>query len=395
MKDDKTTEVESFDSGVIVSPPQRIRHGLRYSIVGIFAFAIGAAFTVYGPILLNKADRPRNPDGVLLAPLWDANSPVTFLPLALLGAIVGVGLGNGFYRLCLGVARRWDRMDIADKVTLLISVFFGIIAAIPFLILFREMLNPLGLGLAIFGLVVGFISLAAYALQSMEDILPWYKNRVATKRSGIKILDTNVIIDARVYDVARTGFLEGEIYVPNFVLQELQHIADHHDDLKRQRGRRGLEVLKHLQAEFPMEVGKYDYLAPDVSEPVDSRLVRIAKAIGADIVTNDWNLNSVAKLQNVKILSLNELALTLRPTVLPSETLALAIIREGNQPGQGVGYLDDGTMVVVENGKAQIGKTVEVTVTQVIQTERGKMIFAEVDPEDDDDNYTSRPQRRR
>jgi uncharacterized protein YacL len=144
-----------------------------------------------------------------------------------------------------------------------------------------------------------------------------------------------------------------------------------------------------------MEVGKYDRFAPDTNEEVDARLVRIAKAIGADIVTNDWNLNSVAKLQNVKILSLNELALTLRPNVLPSETLELAIIREGNQQGQGVGYLDDGTMVVVENGKAHLGETMDVTVTQVIQTERGKMIFAEVDadPGDDDTFYTRRPRR--
>ncbi|MHB8634942.1 MAG: TRAM domain-containing protein [Fimbriimonadaceae bacterium] len=367
----------------------------RFVTVGLFAAGFAILFAIGGPWLLRliySRVTGKPPTG-----LWEAEQALTIIPQALLGTFVGVGAGNAFYRVSQHAGSRWDRMDIADRVTLAISVFFGFIASIPFLMMIQALVIPPGwLALGVVGIVLGFISLAIYVLQSMQEILPWYKNRVATKRSGIKILDTNVIIDARIYDVARSGFLEGEVYVPGFVLEELQHIADHHDAIKRQRGRRGLDVLKHLQAEFPMEVGKYDRFAPDPNEEVDSRLVRIAKAIGADIVTNDWNLNNVAKLQHVKILSLNELALTLRPNVLPSETLELAIIREGNQPGQGIGYLDDGTMVVVENGKNHIGETTEVTVTQVIQTERGKMIFAEVDAEEEDeDGYSNRRPRRR
>jgi uncharacterized protein YacL len=151
-----------------------------------------------------------------------------------------------------------------------------------------------------------------------------------------------------------------------------------------------LEVLKHMQNEFPMEIRLHDKLAPDQGDGVDARLVRLAKSLGADIVTNDFNLNRVAALQDVKVMNLNDLALALRPNVLPTETLELYLSREGNQQGQGVGYLEDGTMVVVENGKGHIGDTVDVVVTQVIQTERGKMIFAEVPGEPD-----INPQRRR
>jgi uncharacterized protein YacL len=224
----------------------------------------------------------------------------------------------------------------------------------------------------------------------MDEVLPWSKSRGKARRSGIKILDTNVIIDGRIYDVVRNGFLEGEMYVPGFVLDELQYIADSHDPLRRQRGKRGLDVLRHMQADFPLVVRTHDRLAPDVNEEVDSRLVRMARALGADLVTNDHNLNQVAKLQDVKVLNLNDLALSLRPNVLPGEDLCLTIIREGNQMGQGIGYLDDGTMVVVENGRPHIGETLEVAVTQVIQTERGKMIFAEVEPPDE--SQRRRPQ---
>jgi uncharacterized protein YacL len=229
---------------------------------------------------------------------------------------------------------------------------------------------------------------------SMADILPWNRGRPSGRKSGIKLLDTNVIIDGRIYDVVRAGFLDGQIYVPGFVLDELQHIADSHDSLRRQRGRRGLDVLRHMQGDFDMEVGIHDRYAPDLGDGVDARLVRLAKAMGADICTNDFNLNRVAGLQDVKVLSLNDLALALRTNVMPQETLMLPMTREGNQPGQGVGYLEDGTMVVVENGKPHIGETVEVIVTQVIQTERGKMIFAEVDPTDGGGNGGGGVERR-
>ena len=232
-------------------------------------------------------------------------------------------------------------------------------------------------------LVLGLSSLTVYALQSMREVLPWTQGKGPRKRSGIKLFDTNVLIDGRILDVAKAGFLDGEVYVPGFVLDELQKIADNSDPLRRARGRRGLDVLKQLQGEYPLEARIHDKYAPEQGDDVDHRLVRLAKALGADIVTNDWNLREVAQIEEVRVMSLNELALALRPNVLPSEILAgLKIIKEGREYGQGVGYLDDGTMVVVENGGPHIGETADVTVTQVIQTERGKMIFAEIEGED-------------
>lgn len=310
-------------------------------------------------------------------------NPVSTTGLVVMGIFLGMFIGAFLLNSIAKIGDRWEKMPSGEKLNIFIGVFGGFVAALPFLILFNALgIDALYVPFLVFGLTLGFASLAIYALQSMEEILPWTQMETRQRRRGIKILDTNVIIDGRIYDVAKAGFLEGQLYVPNFVLDELQHIADDHNGQRRQRGRRGLEVLRHMQAEFTLEIGTYDRHAPDTKEEVDSRIVKIAKAIGADIVTNDWNLNRVASLQDIKVLNLNDLALALKPNVLPSETLELAITREGNQPGQGVGYLDDGTMVVVENGKPCLGQTITVVVTQVIQTERGKMIFAEVGPDD-------------
>ncbi|MFW5697138.1 MAG: PIN/TRAM domain-containing protein [Fimbriimonadaceae bacterium] len=300
---------------------------------------------------------------------------LTQAALALLGFVFGLGIGNIVARNLEQLAHRWDEMHIGDKVNLFLGIFAGIVASIPFLFALQG-LGGLVAPIATLGLMLGFSTLAVMALRSMSEVLPWTQHTVSGKRSGIKVLDTNVLIDGRIYDLARTGFLEGEIYVPSFVLQELQHIADSSDSLRRQRGRRGLEILRHLQSEFTVEVGKYDRYANDPDEEVDSRLVRIAKAVGGDLVSNDFNLNRVARIQEVQVLNINDLALSLRPNVLPGETLEVTVIREGNQAGQGVAYLEDGTMVVVEHGKRLMNETHPVEVTQVIQTERGKMIFA-------------------
>lgn len=308
-----------------------------------------------------------------------ATSPISRAGLIVMGIFLGLFIGAFVLNTIARVGDRWEKMPSGEKVNIFIGVFGGFVVALPFLILFNSLgIETLYVPFLTLGLTLGFASLAIYALQSMEEILPWTQNVLKQRRRGIKILDTNVIIDGRIYDVAKAGFLEGQLYVPNFVLEELQHIADDHNGLRRQRGRRGLEVLRHMQSEFTLEIGIHDRYAPDPKEEVDSRLVRIAKQLGADIVTNDWNLNRVATLQDIKVLNLNDLALALKPNVLPSETLELPITREGNQIGQGVGYLDDGTMVVVENGKAFLNQTVNVVVTQVIQTERGKMIFGEI-----------------
>jgi len=309
---------------------------------------------------------------------------VSVAPFALLGIILGSYLGMRIIRAFEKVGLRWDRMEAGDKVTLFVGVFAGLIGSVPLLIMFQYLdMPPFYRGILVAAVILGLGAVSVYALQSMAEILPWNKNRGPRKRSGIKLVDTNVIIDGRIYDVVRTGFIDGQLYVPGFVLDELQYIADSHDSLRRQRGRRGLEVLRHMQSDFELEVRTHDRLAPDQGDGVDARLVRLAKAIGADIVTNDFNLRRVAELQDVRVLSLNDLALALRSNVLPQETLELTIIREGNQIGQGIGYLEDGTMVVVENGKPHIGELVEVVVTQVHQTERGKMIFGEVDGEEE------------
>lgn len=313
---------------------------------------------------------------------------------AILGFVLGAGLGNLFATSASRATERWDDMAPGDKVTLFLGIFAGLIASIPFLFLLNSIITfqrEVYVPLSMLGITGGFMTLSVYAIQSMDEILPWNKSRGPSRRRGIKILDTNVIIDGRIYDLARTGFLEGPLYVPGFVLEELQYIADSHDALRRQRGRRGLDVLRLLQADFQLDVRTQDRLAPDIGDDVDTRLVRLARAMGADVVTNDFNLNRVAALQDVKVLNINDLALSLRPNVLPLESLRVTVSREGNQANQGVGYLEDGTMVVVENGKPHIGETLNVVVSQVIQTERGKMIFAEYGNGDD---LTRRPTRR-
>lgn len=308
------------------------------------------------------------------------NAPFAIAAVTVFGFIVGAALGTVGARFFRSLGRRWDRMAASDKVNFFLSIIAGIIGSLPIYILLQSVFQtvsavyaPLVTLLLIFGLSL----MAYYALRSMDEVLPWSNVQGKPKNKGFKILDTNVIIDGRIYDVARSGFLEGQLYVPKFVLEEIQHIADSADPLRRQRGRRGLDVLHLLQAEFPLEVGSYDRVVPDGTDEVDAKLVHMAKALGGDLVTNDMNLNRVAALQKVRVLNLNDLAMAVKPNVLPKETLTVPIVKEGNQPGQGVGYLDDGTMVVVENGRSFVNTTIEVMVTQIIQTERGKMIFAE------------------
>jgi uncharacterized protein YacL len=196
------------------------------------------------------------------------------------------------------------------------------------------------------------------------------------KRAGrsFKILDTSVIIDGRVADLCDTGFVEGTLVVPQFVLKELHLVADSPDALKRQRGRRGLDVLDHLQSSSHVEVVLSDTDFPEARD-VDSKLIALAKAMDAKIVTNDFNLNKVAGIHGIKVLNINELVNSLRPVALPGETMNVFILKEGKEKDQGVAYLEDGTMVVVDNSKKMIGQSIDVTVTSVLQTTVGKMIF--------------------
>jgi uncharacterized protein YacL len=189
-----------------------------------------------------------------------------------------------------------------------------------------------------------------------------------------------VIIDGRIADITETGFVEGTLLIPQFVLGELQHIADSSDPIKRTRGKRGLEVLHRIQQQVSVNVTIVDTDYPMIKE-VDTKLIELAKEVNGKIVTNDSNLNKVAALQGIEVLNINELANSLRPVVLPGEEINVKILKEGKEMGQGVAYLDDGTMIVVDNGKRQIGKTLDVIVTSVLQTPAGRMIFARLKEE--------------
>lgn len=192
---------------------------------------------------------------------------------------------------------------------------------------------------------------------------------------SLKILDTSVIIDGRIADICQTGFLEGTIVIPRFVLEELQHIADSSDVLKRNRGRRGLDILNRIQKEIAVNVEISETDFDDIQE-VDSKLVKLAKKTGGILVTNDFNLNKVSEFQNVSVLNINDLANAVKPVVLPGEELSVQVIKDGKEHHQGVAYLDDGTMIVVEEGREYIGKRIDVMVTSVLQTSAGRMIFA-------------------
>jgi uncharacterized protein YacL len=228
-----------------------------------------------------------------------------------------------------------------------------------------------------------------------NDILNLFGNRFnmgaketanAETDGQVVLLDTSVIIDGRIADIARTGFVSGPMLVPAFVLNELQHIADSSDGLRRQRGRRGLDILNRLQKDPSISFRITD-LDVEGIRAVDDKLVVLAKQLHSQILTNDYNLNRVAELQGVSVLNINELANAVKTVFLPGETLEVNVIQEGKEVGQGVGYLDDGTMVVVEEGKDHIDRQIPVTVTKVLQTAAGRMIFAR--PDSDNANYNS------
>lgn len=190
-----------------------------------------------------------------------------------------------------------------------------------------------------------------------------------------KVLDTSVIIDGRIFDICETGFIEGPLVIPNFVLDELRHISDSADGLKRNRGRRGLDVLNKIQKELKIETQIWEGDFPEIAE-VDSKLLKLAQVLGGKVITNDYNLNKVAEFQGVPVLNINELANSVKPVVIPGEEMKVVVMKDGKEPTQGVAYLDDGTMIVVEGGKRFMGQEIYVIVTSVLQTAAGRMIFA-------------------
>ncbi|REK69173.1 PIN/TRAM domain-containing protein [Paenibacillus paeoniae] len=238
---------------------------------------------------------------------------------------------------------------------------------------------------AVMALVFGYLGLRI-GLLKQEEIAEGFAQLAENRRAGSvqdqsgtyeehKILDTSVIIDGRIADICKTGFIEGTLVIPEFVLEELQHIADSSDLLKRNRGRRGLDILNKIQKELDVKVLIYEGDFEEIGE-VDSKLVKLAKALSGKVVTNDFNLNKVCELQGVSVLNINDLANAVKPVVLPGEEIIVQVIKDGKEHGQGVAYLDDGTMIVVEGGRDFIGTTMEVLVTSVLQTSAGRMIFA-------------------
>jgi len=212
-------------------------------------------------------------------------------------------------------------------------------------------------------------------------------------RHNYKILDTSVIIDGRIADVCETGFLDGTLVVPQFVLRELQYIADSQDALKRNRGRKGLEILQRIKKGPDVKVTVSEADFPDIKD-VDMKLIELAKQLSGKIISNDFNLNKVAELRGVQVLNINVLANSLKPVVLPGESMKVFILKEGKEANQGVGYLDDGTMVVVDNAKRNIGRNIDITVTSVLQTTAGKMFFGKSEaPEEAATPIEQRPRR--
>jgi uncharacterized protein YacL len=286
------------------------------------------------------------------------------------------------------LVRQIQQLSTAEFVTavvgLLLGLLMGLLLGLPLLAFpapFGTWL-PIGvslfLGLGMLGLTVAKredLMLAAQAIGLFRRAAPEAGAGAATGNPHI-VVDTSAIIDGRIKDIVESGFIYGTLVVPKFVLEELQHIADSSDTLRRNRGRRGLDILAQMQKESPTPIEIVDEPLPDITE-VDAKLVALARARSKAILTNDYNLNRVAELQGVRVLNVNSLANAVKPAVLPGEELRVRVIQEGKEAGQGVGFLDDGTMIVVEGGVRYIDKDLDVSVTRVLQTVAGRMIFAQ------------------
>ena len=272
------------------------------------------------------------------------------------------------------------------------TLLAGIVGLVVGLIVAALLSYPLSLLPDIFGKVLPFVGMILFGYLGVllfttrhEDFTTFFRS-IGSKRKTSKfgqasdqerkiLVDTSVIIDGRIADIAATGFLQGNLIVPRFVLNELQYVSDSADSLRRARGRRGIEVLSELQQNVDIPVTIVDVEVTDAKE-VDDKLISLAKQMEAPILTNDYNLNRIAELQGIKVLNINDLANAVKVILLPGETFPIRVIQEGKEYNQGVGYLDDGTMVVIENGSKLLDKEVQVTVTKILQTSAGRMIFA-------------------
>lgn len=315
----------------------------------------------------------------------------------LVGSIaVGIVIGLLFYILEPWVLNKFK--DMAKVVDKEISrypqtdILLGSIGLIVGFVI-AYLVSGLMSSIPIFGGILSFLTYGfmgylgiKVALKSKDDLFnivkigklaPSIKEKSSKKEVKAippKILDTSVIIDGRIADICKTGFIEGKLIIPKFVLDELQHIADSSDDLKRVRGRRGLDILSIIQKELDIEVEISEARFDDIAE-VDSKLLKLGQVLNGKVVTNDYNLNKVAQVQGVEVLNINELANAIKPVAIPGEEMVVQVVKEGKENSQGIAYLDDGTMIVVDGGKRHIGETIRVLVTSVLQTPAGRMIF--------------------
>lgn len=300
---------------------------------------------------------------------------------------IGLGWGIGIAVVILVVELLFRKVSSRTFVGALIGGLLGL--ALANFLTRSSLFNPLqvyssavyiqsslALIVCLLGAVIGVKRLSNIDISAIRQ---FFADQAASK--NYKILDTSVIIDGRIADISETGFLEGVLIIPQFILKELQHIADSPDPIKRNRGRRGLDILHKIQKRVDMQVEIHDKDFPKIKE-IDAKLVELGKMLQAKLITNDFNLNKVAELQGVSVLNVNELANALKPVVLPGEVIEVQVLKEGKEYGQGIAYLDDGTMIVIDHAKKLIGKTVNVSVTSVLQTTAGRMIFGQLATKD-------------
>jgi uncharacterized protein YacL len=301
--------------------------------------------------------------------------------LAGVGALAGAAVAVSLIGLELALRKVSSRGLSAAVFGMLFGLILSrlIISTLDMVPMMPELANSMKAAIIVIFCYYGMI-IALRGRDEFNLIIPYVRFARQDQREETILLDTSVVIDGRIADICQTKFIEGRLIVPRFVLKELQQIADSQDPIKRNRGRRGLDVLARLQKtpQVDIKISEEDFA--DVKE-VDAKLVKLAKLIGSKVLTNDFNLNKIAELQGVRVLNINELANALKPVVLPGELLEARLIKEGKEYNQGVAYLDDGTMVVVEQGRNLIGQTVRVLVTSVLQTAAGRMIFAKPENE--------------
>jgi uncharacterized protein YacL len=312
--------------------------------------------------------------------------------------LIGAGIGFLLGLFALSIDIFFKRYTVRNLLSVIIGIAIGLFVHRLFMMVVAyghfsdAVLQPLGVASAILFSYIGAVTILRGA-DEFSVMIPFVK--LDTKGAGEEwiLLDTSVIIDGRIADICETHFLSGKLILPRFVLKELQLIADSSDPLKRNRGRRGLDVLNRVKTNPNVQVKINEMDFPEFST-VDAKLVKMGQVLNAKIFTNDFNLNKVAELQGVKVLNINELANALKPIVMPGELMEVKILKEGKEQDQGVAYLDDGTMVVVDNGRRRIGQTLNVSITSVLQTQAGRMIFAKPADETDRGERSERPGER-